>query len=69
LFLLGIYYVGIYIPGGFILSMQLVDDLERCQTDVLQVAENKGQIGRLASLSSACASVEATTAIARGVLR
>lgn len=55
----------VYVLGSFALSMRWVDDLEQCQTDILQLAINRGQIGRLANLGGRCASVAATAAMAR----
>ena len=34
----------VYVLGSFALSMRWVDDLEQCQTDILQLAINRGQI-------------------------
>ncbi|GEM_PF-6953765 len=60
---------GLHVLGSFALSMHLTDDMVQCQNDVVQAVKAKAQIGRLGTVSNACAPAEATAVVVRGISR
>ena len=59
----------IYAISSFAFSVKSVDDMDKCQDDIIRAIKAKSQFGSVSTLSDACASMSATGTMVRALTR